>query len=440
MERRVAAIAAVVVACAWGCGGGGGGNGDGPGGDDGGGPPDAGPLVVGCAPLPAATGPVIAVTPGDAAQLPSIVAAARTGETIALADGTYALPASLRLTVPGVTLRSMSDNATAVTLDAGYTVAEAIQVSASDVTIAHVTVMRAIDHPIHVVSPDGGPDVTGFVLYGARLVDGGEQFLKVNPGAARDAWVDGGRVECSAFELTDAGRPHVERNPGGCYTGGIDVHSARGWTVRQNRFDTIYCAGEGLAEHAIHFWVGARDTVVENNVIVNCARAIGFGLGDMGNGLTRTYADDPYPGVGYIGHYDGIIRNNAVWADIAYFDTGIGLEQARGTRVYHNAVMSAPSATQFFSSIDYRFANTVVDVRNNLTIRITARDGATGTVSANAQAVDPAIFVDAPGGDLHISAGATVAIDQGEVVTGAGVDLDGEPHTSGAPDLGADER
>ena len=109
-----------------------------------------------------------------------------------------------------------------------------------------------------------------------------------------------------------------------------DVHAARGWIVRQSRFEDIYCAGEGLAEHAIHFWVGSRDTVVENNVIVDCARAIGFGLGENGNGEGRAYQDDPYPGAGYIGHYDGLIRNNAVWAAVEWFDTGIGLEQARG--------------------------------------------------------------------------------------------------------------
>ena len=65
------------------------------------------------------------------------------------------------------------------------------------------------------------------------------------------------------FEMTDEGRPYVERAVGGCYTGGIDAHMARGWRVAENRFVGIYCAGEGLAEHAVHFWVGSRDTVVE---------------------------------------------------------------------------------------------------------------------------------------------------------------------------------
>jgi hypothetical protein len=50
-------------------------------------------------------------------------------------------------------------------------------------------------------------------------------------------------------------------------------------------------------------------------------------------------------------------------------------------------------------------------------------------------------FVDPAGGDFHLTADATDAIDQGTVLDDAGVDLDGDPHDSGAgPDLGADER
>jgi hypothetical protein len=49
-------------------------------------------------------------------------------------------------------------------------------------------------------------------------------------------------------------------------------------------------------------------------------------------------------------------------------------------------------------------------------------------------------FVDAAGQDFHLSPGAAQAIDQGVTLTGAGLDMDGEAHTNGAPDLGADER
>jgi hypothetical protein len=54
--------------------------------------------------------------------------------------------------------------------------------------------------------------------------------------------------------------------------------------------------------------------------------------------------------------------------------------------------------------------------------------------------VDAAILADAEAGDLHLAAGAAVAIDKGIAVEDAGLDLHGEPHTSGAPDLGCDER
>ena len=169
---------------------------------------DTGVPLVGCPALPPATGAITQVAPGD--NLAQLVFDAAPNTTFVLADGTYTLTATLQVHAPGVALRSASDDASKVTLDAGYVVAEAIQVSVPDVTIAHVTITHAVDHAIHVTPPDGGPDVTGFVMYGVALVDNGEQFLKVNPPGARDAFADGGRVECSTFLMTDAGRPHVE--------------------------------------------------------------------------------------------------------------------------------------------------------------------------------------------------------------------------------------
>jgi hypothetical protein len=179
------------------------------------------------------------------------------------------------------------------------------------------------------------------------------------------------------------GRQNIER-AFGCYTGGIDVHSGRGWRVRDSVFEGIYCEDGELAEHAIHFWKGARGTLVENNVIRNCARAIGFGLGDSGE--SRAYPDDPYPALGFIGHYDGVIRGNAVLADIPQYDTGIELAQARGARVLHNTLVETARATGSFSSTDYRWPNTSVELTNNLTRRITARDGGQANLSYNVEA------------------------------------------------------
>ncbi len=352
-----------------------------------------------------------------------------------LADGTYAIPSTgVTFATAGVTLRSESGNSEAVVLDGAYSTDEVLRVTASNTTIAELTVTRAVNHPIHVY-PAATTSITGMRFYRVRFIDGGEQFLKINH-SSNGAYPDDGTVECSYFEMTDLGRPHVERTPGGCYTGGIDGHGSRGWVVRLNTFKNIYCAGEGLAEHAVHFWTGSRDTLVEDNLMLNCARGVGFGLGNATAG--RTYPDSPYPSVTNAGHYDGIVRNNFIWANHDYFDTGIGLEQAPGVTVLHNSVVST-QGTSFFSSIDYRFSTPGAVVRNNLTVRITARDGATATADHNLESTPTTLFADFANGDLHLKAAASQAVDQGATDAKAGLDIDGLAHDNGAPDLGAHE-
>lgn len=416
-----------------GTGGGTGGSGATGGGGTGSG---GGGTSLACPALPAATGAVINAKPSDAGSLHSLVMGAAAGSTILLADGTYAITSTLQLAKAGVSLRSASNDAQKVIIDGKYAVNELVAVSASNVTIAHVTLTHAVDHAIHAYPPGAGQDVKNLVVYGARLVDNGEQFIKVNPNGSTPGYIDEGRVECSEFVMTAAGRPKVESCCGGCYTGGIDVHAGWKWVVRNNRFEGIYCDTGGLAEHAIHFWKGARDTLVENNTIVDCARGIGFGLG--GGIGDRVYADKPHGGA-KLAHYDGVIRNNVIWANHAYYDTGIELHIAKQPQVFHNTVLHGSGATKFFSSIDYRFGETFAVIQNNLTHKITQRDGAQGTVDHNLQSTPLAYLVNA-GKDFHLTAGAANAIDKGATVTGAGVDIDGQAHDQGAPDLGADER
>ncbi len=396
------------------------------------------PPVDRCAPLAAPTGTVIKVTPAQAAQLPGIVAGAASGATVLLGDGTYLMQGGestrrIQITKP-LTLRSASGQRDKVILDGEYVTQEIITSTASDVTIADLTIKRAVYHLVHVMGAPGNTRNTR--LYNLALVDSGEQFVKVNSDG-QGHYADEGRLECSSLELTAAGRPHIQTNPGGCYTGGIDGHGAWNWVVRDNHFKGIHCENGSLAEHAVHFWTGSRDTLVERNLILDCARGVGFGLGDSGTG--RDYPDKPYPGVGYLGHVDGIIRNNLIHASGAaaqWFDTGIELAQARGVKVLHNTVASKPT----FSSIDYRWANTVATIRNNLTSKITQRDGAAGTVDHNLESAATTLFVNAANADYHLAAGAAAAIDKGVAVPEAGLDLDGKAHDVGLPDLGAYER
>jgi hypothetical protein len=393
-------------------------------------------IATTCTALSPSGGTQVNVTPMQAGTLHELTQGAAAGTTFLLAPGTYPIAGSLRLEKDNLTLRSSTDRAADVIIDANYTVAEAIVVRASNVTLAHVTITHAVDHAIHASPASEGVDVTGILVYGVALTDNGEQFIKVNPLGTATGYLDQGRVECSTFLLTDAGRPHIERTAGGCYTGGIDVHAGRDWIVRGNRFEGLYCAGEGLAEHAIHFWKRSRGTLVENNVIINCARGVGFGMGDTDTG-TRVYADAPYGGD--LGHIDGIIRNNIIYADIDYFDTGIEIMQARKPIIVHNTVVSWVGAG-FFSSLDYRFGRTQALIQDNLTRRITMRDGASGTVDHNLENTPQSYFVNPAQKDFHLNASASDAIDRGIVVGEAGLDIDGEAHTRGAPDLGADER
>ena len=399
----------------------------------------------GCGPLPAPAGDVIHVDPSGIGSLTSTVASAHSGDTILLADGVYDLHGVyLRLATPGVTLRSASGNREAVILDGNYQTAEIVQIAASDVTIADLTLRRALHHPIHVV-PSEQADTLRTVIYNVHVIDPGQQAIKINQNAQMTRFVDDGLIACSHIELTDAGRPRVWEINDNCYTGGVDAHQARDWTVRDNLIEGFWC-DRGLSEHSIHFWRGCRDTLVERNVLRDNARGIGFGLVTTGPG--RTYDDDPCPaaGGGYVDHYGGVIRNNVVFAGREAlfasqygFDCGVCLWQACGASAVHNTVAST---TAPFSSIEWRFDHTDVDVVNNLVTHQLRDRGGTARLAGNLQYQPLSLFVDGAGGDLHLDCDAQAAIDRGADVA-AGLcdgDLDSEPRPQGAGrDVGADE-
>jgi hypothetical protein len=389
-----------------------------------------------CAPAPVPAGNTITLGPSDSARLPGVVRNAPAGSVILLREGTYRLTGALIFQTPRLTLQSASGDARKVVLDGQYKANETVMIAASGATIANVTITRAIDHLVHLVPP-ARDTIQNIKLTGLRLVDAGEQFVKANPDAGRTAFVDDTVVECSEFEMTDEGRTHVETLGGtSCYTGGIDVHGGRGWKVRHNKFEGLFCRTGFMSEHAIHFWRESRDTLVENNLIINCARGIGFGLGQSGPPTRRW--DDIQGVTGYVGHYGGIIRNNVIVADIAEYDTGIGLEQAHGARVIYNTVFAAPGTSKAFSSLDARFANTSAEIHNNLVNNITLRENASVTASHNIEQVSARDFAGAARMDFHLRAGSR-AIDAGVAVEDAGLDMDGEARGE-KPDVGADEK
>jgi hypothetical protein len=296
------------------------------------------------------------------------------------------------------------------------------------------------------VQPTDSADALRTTIFNVHVLDALEQAIKINLNAAETHFTDDGTIACSHIELTSAGRPAVRNN---CYTGGIDAHGSRGWHIRDNLIEGFYCPA-GLSEHGVHFWTGSRDTIVERNRIVNCARGVGFGLGETtasSSDAWRTYTDSPCGAATPVGHYGGVIRNNFVFANEAElfasqfgFDTGIAFEQACDAVAVHNTVFS--STPPLSSAIEWRFANTSARVLNNLA-NAALRDrgsGAMATASGNIDTAAATLFADATSGDLHLLPGATPARGGGSTVE-AGLcddDIDADPRTD-PRDVGADQ-
>lgn len=395
------------------------------------------PAGATCEPLPPSTGHAINVD--SVSTLRSAVNNASSGDIILIADGVYNLDGVyLRIDVPNVTLRSASGNRNAVVLDGNYITTEIIQVVASDITIADITLREASHHPIHVMSTRGA-DTKNTLIYNVGIIDPGEQAIKINP-VGGGFYPDEGVIACSHIELTDDGRPHIRNN---CYTGGIDAHQAKDWIIRDNLIEGFWCEN-GLSEHGIHLWRGSRNTLVERNELNNNARGIGFGL--VTSGHARTYADDPCPGAagGYVDHYGGMVRNNFVFAnDTMLFDSGFGFDcgicmwQACGAKVLHNTVVSTVAP---FSSIEWRFDHTEVEIRNNLVTHNLRDRGGSAILEHNIEQASLAMFVDGSNGELHLLPSATNAIDQVSTLVDVPHDIDGDPRPFGAAsDIGADE-
>jgi len=396
-----------------------------------------------CPPLGPPTGTIVTVTTVN--ELQNAVNQAVSGQTIVIEDGVYALDGVyLRFDVSNVTLRSLSGDRDAVVLDGNYITTEIIQIVASGVTIADLTLREAYDHPIHVMSTDSG-DTLETMIYNVHIIDPGEQAIKINPYTGENAlfFPDNGVIACCHIELTDAGRSHIRNN---CYTGGVDAHQARNWIVRDNLIEGFWCP-EGLSEHGIHFWRSCRAPLVERNELHNNARGIGFGLATSGTGI-RTYPDNPCPAAsgGYVDHYGGIIRNNMVFASESElfsseygFDCGICLWNACDIQVLHNTVASTQAP---FSSIEWRFEYTDVLLGNNLVSHNLRDRGGTDILTGNIEDAPSTLFVDFSVGDLHLREDAAPAIDTGAFLA-SGLcddDFDGETRPSGsAADVGADE-
>lgn len=360
--------------------------------------------------------PAGAIVVGSAAELAAAVDSANAGGDgdIALRDGTYTLGNMLWIDADGVTVRSSSGDRDKVTIEGRGMrggVTHIFNVNGADFTVRDMTLRDVANHAVQLQV-----DVDGLHIRNCHILDTNEQMVKAAYDNNPDHWSDDGLVEYCLFEYSAGIGPQY-------YIGGIDAHHARNWIVRGNVFRGIRSPGGDVAEYAVHFWSDSRDTLVENNYIINCDRGIGFGMGDSG-------------------HQGGVIRNNMIYHDSSegFADVGISVDSCPDARIYNNTIFQEHG---YSNAIEYRFPeSTGVLIANNLVNRaISDRDeGGAATLSHNVTDAESGWFAHLFVGDLHLGGDIPTVVDQGEAVAGLAEDIDGgaRPH-GGGYDIGADE-
>lgn len=319
--------------------------------------PDAAPPEQGtCAPLPEVTN---AVTVATLAELRAALAVAGPSTTILLADGSYGFTgATLVLGVPGLTLRSASNRADAVTFVAAAQYLP-FKITASDVTLASFTITGSQGTAIEITA--GATTIERVRIHDLTLIDQPGAAISII-GTAAGPYADAGQVTCSRIE-------HRALSNCGDVTLGIKASAARGWVVRGNEFKRLACNSQ--PGWSVSFDGGSRDTSIVNNVFVGNAANIRLGSSGVAG---RTYTD-PAPAVcgggGVPDHRGGLVCNNAISGVGApvrggTFDflQGIALYNACDAWVMHNTIVADPAETEH--TIHVRDALSYVHLVNNL--------------------------------------------------------------------------
>jgi len=330
--------------------------------------------------------------------------------TILIADGSYEIASPVSypyITASNLIIRSASGNRDNVILhgqgmkDVAPNTEDGLHVAGDNITIADLTIKDVGNHGIQVSGHH-------LLVHNVRIQNTYQQMLK---GATDATSIDSAIIQCSLFEYTETSGPNF-------YIGGLDIHKGNGWKVHDNVFKNIISPSGSVAEHAIHFWNNSQNNTIERNVIINCDRGIGFGLGNS-------------PNTG------GMIRNNMIYNNGAgpFNDVGIGLESSPGTKVYNNTIF-----INYQNAIEYRFPSTTgVHIANNLTNKqIHSRDGGSGVVESNIDQAPPEWFANPAEGDLHLAS----FIDIGGIILTDEVpdDIDQTPRYVGTGfEIGADE-
>jgi hypothetical protein len=363
------------------------------------------------------------VVVGTATELANAISSANSSGgniSILLRDGTYTLAATQYVNAPNVTVASQSGDRTKVVIQGDAMSANAVVKSIFRVTGSHFTVRDVTMQKVgwHVIQIVGEQNADYPTISNCIIRDAYEQLLKISQDSSNpNVTGDNGLLENCLFEYSAGIGPEY-------YIGGLDAHGSQNWVVRGNVFRSIISPSVDVSEHAIHIWdAPSANNLVEKNLIVNCDRGIGFGLGDRGSS-------------------GGIIRNNIIYhasGNGSYADVPIGIETCPNTQIYNNTIFLENG---YPNAIEYRFSATKnLSICNNLTNRnILARDGGSATLSKNVTNAVSSWFKALASGDLHLASAVSSVVDAGQAISGLTDDFDSQSRPAGAGiDIGADE-
>jgi hypothetical protein len=375
-------------------------------------------------------------------QLQNAVANLQSGQTIVLEPGTYDLTRTLYIglthPVQNVTIRGATNSYYDVVLQGhgmenrkyGDVPMGIAVYNAQNVEIADLSIGNVFYHPIQLQAASGADRIT---IYHVHLFNAGEQFIKSDPGGPNGG-VTNSAVEYCLIEYTGA-VPHTDHGGGTGYTNGIDVHTGTNWLISNNLIRNIYTpdSSQNLWDPAILIWNHSSNMTVVGNMIVNCDRAIAFGLIDQATGYDNQ---------------GGLIANNMIYQKPRLFsawrrqhsDAQIIVWDSPGTEVYQNTILS--NGNTLFA-IQVRWVSGA-DLENNLADKpLSGRDGMTFIQGGNYLGATLSMFANTYPGNLHlVSNAATQAfvMDQAPYLAAVPTDFDGKARPStGLVDIGADE-
>ncbi|MHC4716735.1 MAG: Calx-beta domain-containing protein, partial [Planctomycetota bacterium] len=349
------------------------------------------------------------------------------GDEILIYPGTYVLEVNLYLNTPDVLFRgSTGDPDDVILTGPGMNVnadpREGLNINADDVTVRDLTVQEVYWNGIHI---RGENDVDRTWISNVKTLNCGERHIKGSSDQNSTTKIcDDTIIEFVVMEQTK----EKQGTPDDNYIGGIDVMGMKNLTIRDCVGINIHGATGG-GRGMMMVYQGIDGATVERCKAYGCDRGICFG---NPSGTGHQYMA-PWCVVG------GIIRNCFVTRPGA---STIALElcDTKDVKVYHNSIYSEDAS---YWRVVHLWGPNTQNLQSKYNIirgQVAEVSGGTWTDvgSIIGSAPQPNWFVDWTLADLHLTANATAAIDQGLPVPEVTDDFDQEPRDAN-PDIGGDE-